>query len=387
MTSRTFYHRLFVSIMFLAGVFGILTHGVARPLLKSGKIEESETWSGLVEITGDITIPAGITVTIMPGTTVAIRANSDDQQRGGDHIIDEITNQDPSARAEYTRTHISIDISGSLVAAGKHDQPIRFTSSHPFPRHTDWDGIKFLKGSSGILKHCVVEWAHTGPALHDTDDVVVSHSIIRHIFWGGLHAFRNQPLFEFNYLDDIGHEAFDTHRASPVIRHNVILRARNAFVFNHYHVQSGKPVVFEDNIVRDCSNMGQLQENNYSMIRRNIFVGSDRKIGPWVYQGFVLDAEPHSVGMGLADNVRVTIEDNRFAGISGFPIYYERIGPNGGIGHTTKTPEPFEIIGAQSVRIARNVFWGEGAEPSLKMLREQIPDIEITRNTIQPPGH
>ena len=63
-----------------------------------------------------------------------------------------------------------------------------------------------------------------------------------------------------------------------------------------------------------------------------------------------LTSESPSSGVGLADNVKVEIVRNRFEGIPGPPLFYERIGPNMGLGHTTDIPEPFDI-GPGPVRI------------------------------------
>lgn len=336
----------------------------------SGVLTEDEAWSGDINITGDITIPDGVALTIVPGTKIYMSANHDDTGLGGGHIIDEATNADPSATSEYTRTHIKFNIQGALYAIGKPDNYIVFTSDAEEPYNTDWDGIIFEKGSKGELRYVIVEWAHTGPALHETDNIKVSHSIIRHTFWGGLHAFQNSPVFEYNILDDIGHEAFDTHKASPTIRYNNISHARTAVVFNYYDLNTEEPLIFESNIIRDCSSMGQLQENAYAIIRNNTFIGSDDTGGPWHYKGFTLDSEQHSSCLGLADNVNVEITGNVFEGLLGPSICYELVGPNMGIGHTTEVPEPFDIAGPVKILIKDNKFDKKEDELYLNELTE-----------------
>ena len=168
---------------------------------KTGTIFNDEVWSGTIHVTGDIYVPDGVTLTIEPGTVVQIRANYDDTGQGGEHIIDEATNIDPSASPEYTQTHISFNIRGTLIAVGTPDNKITFTSDADSPYNTDWDGMTFESSSSGELKYCIIEWVHTGPALHGTNDVKISHSEIRHTFWGGIHAFQNSPVFEYRQDD------------------------------------------------------------------------------------------------------------------------------------------------------------------------------------------
>jgi hypothetical protein len=320
----------------------------------SGIMLQDETWSGEIYITGDIFVPSHITLTIMPGTTVYIAANQDDQNSGGEHILDEITTDDPSAYPNYTKNHINILVQGELVAVGTAEEKITFTSDSKDPQHTDWDGIT-IKGGSGEMKHCIVEYSHTGPAVHDTSNFTISHCTIQHIFWGGLHAFSGSPVFEYNYLNDFGHEALDTHKASPIIKNNYISHARSGFVFNYYDLDSGEPIIFENNIIENSSNLGGVQENSYAIIRNNIFIGSNNTGGPWTYKNFTLDNTQHSLGIHLADNVNINITNNTFTNIYN-PIDYIEIGGNKGIGHTTNTPEPFEITGPVNILIEENYF-------------------------------
>ena len=309
---------------------------------RTGEMFEDEIWSGTVYLTGDFHIPEGITLIIKPGTKVLVKANYDDQNNGGEHIIDELTNKDPSATPEYTQTHTCFGISGKLIAVGTMEEKIIFTSDAEKPCHSDWDGITFEPASSGEMKYCIVEWTHTGPAIHGTNEINITHCEIKHTFWGGLHAFESSPTFEYNILDDIGHEAFDTHKASPIIRFNNVTHARVAVVFNNYNTETGKPIIFENNTIINCSHVAQLQENAKAIIKNNKFIGSNNTGGPWHYKGFYLRSQEHSQGIALADNVDVEIINNEFINLNEV-LFYENIGPNEGIGHTTNIPEPFEI--------------------------------------------
>ncbi len=353
---------------------------VTQKITTSGIITKDEIWSGEIHITGDITVPEGVTLTIIPGTKIFVMANYDDTGLGGGHIIDEVTDIDPSALPEYTKTHIKFNILGTLNAIGNHDNYILFTSDAIEPYNTDWDGIIFEKSSSGELKYVIVEWVHTGPALHGTDNVKITHSIIRHTFWGGLHAFQNSPIFEYNVLEDIGHEAFDTHKASPIIRYNNISHARTAAVFNNYNLNTNEPLVFENNTIRDSSSIAQLQENSFAIIKNNKFIGSNDTGGPWHYKGFTLDSQEHTRCLSLADNVNVEIINNEFENIMGPPVCYEKIGPNMGIGHTTKTPEPFNISGPVKILIKNNFFDKQLDKETLNKMKIEVDNVNLINN-------
>ncbi len=350
---------------------------------RSGIIERNETWSGTMLITGDFDVGEGVTLSITPGTKVIFTANRDDRGSGDSgHIIDELTRYDPTSSDEYARTHVHFSVHGRLEAVGTPEERIIFTSDADEPYNTDWDGMTFHPGSSGLLEHCIIEYTHFGPGAYGTDDLNVSYCEIRHTFWGGLHAFMGSPVFEHNVLDDIGHEAFDTHKADPVIRHNNISHTRVALVFNNHNQETGNPVRFENNIIRDSSQMAQLQENAYAVIRYNTFIGSDDTGGPWHYKGFTLDTENHSQGIALADNVNVEISGNTFTGIAPPAIRYELVGPNMGIGHTTSVPETFEI-GDNPVKIlvSGNSFDDIADEQHLENLTESWENVEVSGNS------
>lgn len=347
----------------------------------TGRIVQNQIWSGTINITGDLLISKNVTVIVEPGTKILIKANYDDQGTGGENIIDEITNLDPSATSEYTKTHTGISVEGVFIAKGTQEEKIVFTSDSDNPTHTDWDGIIFNPTSSGEMKHCVVEWTHTGPALHGTNEVKISHCTIKHTFWGGLHAFQNSPVFEYNVLEDIGHEAFDTHKASPIIRHNNISYSRSAVVFNYYDLNTNNPIIFEDNILQDNGALAQLQENAKAIIRNNKFIGSNDTGGPWTYEGFILKSDSHSAGIHLADNVDVEIMNNTFINFEGPAISYELIGPNRGIGHTTNIPEPFNISGPVKILIKNNLFDNIQDKRELEKMKKELNNVILINNT------
>ena len=46
-------------------------------MIRSGRIDNSEIWSGQVQIKGDLLIPIGISVTVMPGTNVVFEHDNE----------------------------------------------------------------------------------------------------------------------------------------------------------------------------------------------------------------------------------------------------------------------------------------------------------------------
>jgi hypothetical protein len=105
-----------------------------------GTLIEDETWDGELIITGDITVPAGVTLTIAPGSLITFAPNRDDLLGGAD----------PS------RSELVVD--GALIIQGTAEDPVLITSDAPFPLEGDWAGIKIIGGVLD-MQHVTVEYA------------------------------------------------------------------------------------------------------------------------------------------------------------------------------------------------------------------------------------
>jgi hypothetical protein len=117
----------------------------------TGQISSAVMWAGVVEITGDVTIAPGGSLTILPGTEV--RCPKSDDQAGGKNV---------------NVPEIILD-GGTLTAVGAAGSPIVFTSSKtPTKAPGDWYGIR-IKSGNVALENCVVEYAVEGIRFEDTD--------------------------------------------------------------------------------------------------------------------------------------------------------------------------------------------------------------------------
>ena len=111
----------------------------------SGAITSDTTWNDDILITGDVTINAGVTLTITPGVTVFFAAGSDDTTSG-------VWTDRPELHAY-----------GTLNAVGTEENPIYFTSNAVTKAAGDWGGIVILKNSTqSTLTNCVVQYAEQG---------------------------------------------------------------------------------------------------------------------------------------------------------------------------------------------------------------------------------
>ena len=81
------------------------TCNLVADLTVTGILAGDTTWSGVVLMTGDVTIPAGVSLTIMPGTIVMAESYTDDQGGGNQPSL------------------VSIEVLGTLNARGTAAAP------------------------------------------------------------------------------------------------------------------------------------------------------------------------------------------------------------------------------------------------------------------------
>jgi hypothetical protein len=118
--------RLFLPAVVVACLLacGAISPGNAQTV--SGSLTHDETWSGVVELAGDVVVPVGVTLTLLPGTSV----------RGHSYWDSVVVN------------------GGRLEAVGLPAAPIEFRSilgTAP----GEWGGIVFEAGSTGTLRHAI----------------------------------------------------------------------------------------------------------------------------------------------------------------------------------------------------------------------------------------
>jgi len=131
---------------------GILTR-VRQETVKSGTITGTETWSGVIRMTGDVTIAATGKVTIQAGTLIKAEPATDDQQGG----------------ARNDRVELIVD-GGELKVEGEENNPVVLTTTGGTG---EWYGIRIVKHAGEVvIKNCKIEKAINGiEVLSSRNDV------------------------------------------------------------------------------------------------------------------------------------------------------------------------------------------------------------------------
>jgi|GEM_PF-1041557 len=113
-------------------------------------LKTDTTWKGTIAIDGVVFVPEGVALTIEPGTTVRFNKSSIAYK-------DEAEKADPDAEVLIPGSGIKVE--GKIIAAGKKEVPITFTSASKKPAPGDW-GCIFLDHSKGsIFKYCRFEYS------------------------------------------------------------------------------------------------------------------------------------------------------------------------------------------------------------------------------------
>ncbi|GAB4343612.1 MAG: hypothetical protein Kow0089_19510 [Desulfobulbaceae bacterium] len=117
-------------------------------------LEQDTTWSGTVLVTGDVYVPPGVTLTILPGTTVKFRKIDENSDRNLFH---------PDS-PYYPEAELIIR--GRLIARGTPDKRIVFTSAELTPRPADWGAINFLGSDGNVIEYAKIFCAYNGIHAH-----------------------------------------------------------------------------------------------------------------------------------------------------------------------------------------------------------------------------
>src|SRR3989344_5709770 len=189
-----------------------------------GYVTSDEIWSGEIRVIGDIIVPNGVTITIKPGTTVLVDANSDKEnlmtlpfwQKDGLYLgegRDQYIPQGEPYRNEPN--HITIWIAGTLRAVGTVDEKIVIKSNSQNPGRYDWNTFNIESGELSYVE--VRDYRALG--LHDGTKLTNSE----------LHNVGECPicirdseniLIENNWVHDSGHEVVDILNSNPTIINN-----------------------------------------------------------------------------------------------------------------------------------------------------------------------
>jgi hypothetical protein len=232
---------------FAQSAHGELSHPrKAATVISGGSIQQDQTWSGDIIVTGTVTIASGVTLTISPGTSVRFEP-----------------------RRPFFISDTGLSVNGRLIAVGTAEEPIRFTSNAIQPEPGDWGAIAFFPGSGGsILDHVIIEFPTT--AVGPNDSITISNSIIRWVMQTALPIYGNATVTH-NRIYQIGASAFEVHfHTKPVITYNTISGASYSGV---QVIENSRPTIAH-NIIKDNGTAIDIGMQGSGDIQDNLITGN-----------------------------------------------------------------------------------------------------------------
>jgi hypothetical protein len=174
----------------------------------AGLIAEDATLSGMLQVSGDVTLDSGVTLTLQPAAEVRFTAGADNLGSGVDTSLCELI------------------VEGNLNAQGGDSQPIILTSTSS--TEGDWWGIRFKQGSSGLIKNALVEYGYCGVLADSGSKVTVDSCTIQDNEVYGIRCDHTNSVTTIsrNWIKDNGVYGIWAEHCSPGILDNLINGSR-----------------------------------------------------------------------------------------------------------------------------------------------------------------
>ena len=218
-----------------------------------GTIRQDTVWSGDVWVTSSIFVPAGVTLTIEPGTIIRFK-----HYRGY---------TDPGAR-------LSLRVEGTLKAVGTASAPIWFTSDAPDPTNGDWGMLRLVNASSDSeIRFAILEFAQQGLNLWNSSPTLAD-LIVRWNNWEGIY-FESycRPTLERTRIYQNGYNGIAMEQFNDVTIRDCLVSESGT---NGIHVDASTATV-ERCIIESSSAAGLSVDDHGALIVRGCFVRENRQ--------------------------------------------------------------------------------------------------------------
>ncbi len=191
-------------------LIAVIMTGCTEDTMEMGGVtlEKDTVWKGSLLIDGDVFVPPGITLTIMPGTMIKFKridGTSDKNMFGNDSPY-------------YPQAELIVR--GKIIAQGTRNKPIVFTSAERDAGPADWGAINLLGSKGNIIQYVKVLCAYNGIHAHGST-AIISHS---EFMKNGV-AISFKKEFEYPDVSWFGEEA------ELIITHNLIHKNKGGIGF------------------------------------------------------------------------------------------------------------------------------------------------------------
>jgi len=292
----------------------------------SGTLDGDVTnWSGVIRVIGDVTVPKGHTLNILPGTILLLNGDEEPQSSAGSDLI--ISGSINCVGNSENLITISSSSAGKVWGQVLFDESevavFKFTNIHqgghsPKGGHTDHGRVLRVLGSSVIFEDCTISDNRGKIGQSNAQNGKVSSLVFRRCHWArsvmGFETFDTSVLLEDSYITDMlgayrednvtdDNDAIYLHDARPgqeLILKNVTV----AYMDDDGIDTLGADVLAEGVICRNCSDKGI-----------SVFGGSLQLNG-----GLLVD---NDIGISAKDDADVVLNNVTVSGNNGVGIQVE----------------------------------------------------------------
>ena len=299
--------QLNISVLDLIPIKGILLRFLAVSLflwsatpasgkaqtIEKGVIKSDTTWEEEVLVKGDVEIPKGVTLTVMPGTVVKFA---------------KIAEYGPSKLYKDKETYFpraELIIRGKLLAQGTKDKMIIFTSAEQSPRPAVWGAINFLDTRNNVLEYCEISYGHTSIHCHG-GQVIVANCYLHDngVAIGQKNVKGSKTIcvvpILYNRITENGGGVLFGKGTSPTITHNDI--SRNKF-FGIFGKKGGSMYVRYNNITHNGKGVIIYAMDGFRLVENNISDNEGYNIS--LMEGQISDVYTRHNWWGTTDQQKV----------------------------------------------------------------------------------
>ena len=173
-------------------------------LLIGGVLTVDTVLDGDYQLETDLQVPAGITLTIQPGSSILI-------------VAADSTKIDP----EYLSKEVEILVRGRLLAVGTAAQPIRLLVAGADREQIQWAGLEFVSSRGSQLEYLQIEQAENGILCLDSSPQLRFVQILRSRY-AILLQQNSHPLISDSQFTDGEAGLFCWDQSAPILQRNTI---------------------------------------------------------------------------------------------------------------------------------------------------------------------
>jgi subtilisin family serine protease len=132
-----------------------------KPITTTGTLQNNETWYGRIELSGNVIVPAGLTLTILPGTYITFNSN---------YSLN-INGQLLAEGIDTSRIVFDKKGTGSITLNGANGSVIKYANI------LNGDRLEAINSSNVLIQYCQISNSYDGIRFSNSSGFIISNNI------------------------------------------------------------------------------------------------------------------------------------------------------------------------------------------------------------------